>query len=212
MAFVTERKHPDSEILSLFPFPLYTGSRIYFEDDLIEMGLVKVLDGYPEDVRRIILGHAKTLSSIKGELAFHVLSQCHNILDAIKLRDLGKWVNVVLDIYDSQGLNPAREFMLKLENHPDFVRFWGKGIAFQQVHGVLSTYVYALGRDDMKLEGGNSHYTDTLTIYLQERIAFFPDQETNFLLYKVMVTHKLAQKKLGTYRLDWNNLPPSLKP
>jgi nitric oxide reductase NorD protein len=208
MAFLTERKHPNHEILSLFPFPLYTGSHIYYEDDLIEMGLVKVLDGYPEEVRRVILGHAKTLSSIKAELAFHFLFKFHDLLDVIKLRDLEKWVNVVLDIYDSQGLNPAREFILRLEDHPDFARFWGKGVAFQQVYGVLSTYVHALGGDDIKLEGGRSHYTDTSTVYLPERIALFPDQETNFLLYKIMVTHKLAQKKLGTYRLGLNKIIP----
>ena len=204
MAFVVERRHPNNEILSLFPFPLYTGSHIYYEDDLIEMGLTKVLDGYPEDVRRTILGHAKTLSSIKAELAFHFLFKCHDLMDVIKLRDLEKWVSVVLDIYDSQGLNPALEFIFRLEDHPDFVRFWGKGVAFRQVYGILSTFVHAFGEDDMKLQGGRSHYTDTLTIFLPERIALFPDQETNFLLYKLMVTHKLALKKLGTYRLDLN--------
>ena len=208
MAFVTERKHPNNEILSLFPFPLYTGSHIYYEDDLIEMGMVKVLDGYPEDVRRVLLGHARILSSIKAELAFHFLLKLHDLLDAVKLSDLEKWVSVVLDIYDSQGLNPAREFILKLEDHPDFVRFWGRGIAFQKVYGVLSTYVHALGGEGIKLEGGRSHYTDTTTIYLPERIALFPDQETDFLLYKIMVTHKLAQKKLGTYRLNLNQINP----
>ena len=207
MAFVTERKYPDNEILSIFPFPLFTGSRIYYEDDLIELGLVRVLDGYPEEVRRIILEHARTLSSIKAELAFHFLSKLRDLLDAIKLADLEKWVDVVLDIYDSQGLNPALEFILKLEDHPDFIRFWGKGVAFRQILGVLSTYVHALGEADLKLEGGRSHYTDTLTVYLPERISLFPDHETNFLLYKVMATHKIAQKKLGTYRLDWNKIP-----
>lgn len=211
MAFVVERRYPDNEILSLFPFPLYTGSHIYYEDDLIEMGLVKVLDGYPEDTRRIILGHAKTLGAIKAELAFHFLKKCHNLMDVIKLHDLEKWVSVVLDIYDSQGLNPALEFILRLEDHPDFVRFWGKGLAFSQVHGILSTFVHALGEEDMKLQDGRAHYTDTLTIYLPERVALFPDQGSNFLLYKLMVTHKLARKKLGTYRLELNKVTPLVK-
>ena len=39
MAFVTERKNIDNEIFMLFPIPLYTSTRFYYEEDLEELGL-----------------------------------------------------------------------------------------------------------------------------------------------------------------------------
>jgi nitric oxide reductase NorD protein len=202
MAYVTKRKNSDNEVLLLLPIPLYTGSRIYYEEDLEALGLGTVLDGLEEEMRRSILEHARTLARVQPELAFHFLLKFQHILKRIKLKDLGRWVSLALDLYDSQGLNSAREFVLGMDSHPLFIRHWGKGISFYDVYGVLLNYLHGLGREEVALEGGSVHYTDLATIYVPERIALYPGRIPNFLLYKVMVTHKFAQLKLGTYRLD----------
>jgi len=44
MAYVTSRKNTNNEILLLFPIPFYTSSRIYYEEDLEQLGLDRVLD------------------------------------------------------------------------------------------------------------------------------------------------------------------------
>jgi len=49
MAYVTSRKNTNNEILLLFPIPFYTSSRIYYEEDLEQLGLDRVLD----DLRRV---------------------------------------------------------------------------------------------------------------------------------------------------------------
>jgi len=198
----TNTQNTQNEILSLFPNPLYTATRIYYREDLEEMGLGRSLDDVPLETGRVVLMHAKTLARIQPELAFHFLLKFPKLLRFIQLEDLTKWVSVVLDKYDSQGLNPARAFILELNDHPDFNRFWGEGIPLQKIHGVLSNYAHALGKTDITLEGGITHYTDTAVIYLPERIALFQDERLNFLLYKAMVTHKVAQLKLGTHRLN----------
>lgn len=99
------------EILSFFPNPFYSSTRIYFYEDLEEIGLVGLLDDIPHDLANIILGHARTLSKIKPELSFYFLFQFKKILKFIKPDELGKWVSIVLDIFDSKGLNPAIEFI-----------------------------------------------------------------------------------------------------
>jgi nitric oxide reductase NorD protein len=198
MAYVTSRKNLDNEVLLLFPIPLYTSSRIYYEEDLEALGLGKVLDGLEEEMRRNLLEHGRTLAT------FHFLLKFPHLLERIKVEDLGRWVSLALDLYDSQGLNSAREFVLGMDSHPLFIRHWGKGVSFHDVYGILLNYLHGLGRGEVALEGGDAHYTDVATIYLPERIALYPDRGPNFLLYKVMVTHKFAQLKLGTYRLDLN--------
>ncbi len=202
MAFLTERKNTESDILSIFELPLETGSRIYYEEDLEESGFLELLDDFSRKDRKTILAHGATLAGIKAELAFHFLRKCRELLSIIPIESLGKWTSVVLDIFDSKGLNPAIEFILNQEADPLFLRHWGKGISFNAVQGILSNYLHALGKEDLRLETADEHYTDTQIIYLPERIANFSSEEENFLLYKVMVTHKFAQIAMGTYRLD----------
>jgi nitric oxide reductase NorD protein len=206
MAYVTSRKNVDNEILLLFPIPFYTSSRIYYEEDLEQLGLDRVLDGVPEELRRAILGHARTLANVQPELAFHFLFNYPQLLQKIRVEDLGKWVSLALDIYDAQGLEPSRDFVLALESHPDFQRQWGRGVAFQDVYGVLTHYLHALGREDTSLQDGRVHYTDIETIYVPDRVFVHSDEALNFSLYKIMVTHKFAQIRLGTYFLDMDKL------
>ena len=206
MAYVTSRKNPNNEILVLFPIPFYTSSRIYYEEDLEQLGLDRVLDGVTEDLGHKILDHARTLAGVQPELAFHFLLKFPQLLKSIPVEDLGKWVSIALDIYDSHGLEPARDFVLGLDSHPAFQRHWGRGVAFQDVYGVLLHYLHALGRDDISLQDGSVHYTDIETIYVPDRIFHYAHERLNFSLYKIMVTHKFAQIRLGTYFLDMNKL------
>ncbi|MEJ2724122.1 MAG: hypothetical protein P8175_05645, partial [Deltaproteobacteria bacterium] len=211
MAYVQTRKNTDNPVLLLFPLPLYTNSRIYYEEDLEELGIGRVLDDVDEDLGRTVLNQAKTLASVQPELAFHFLLRFTEILKHIKICDLGKYVNVALEIYDSKGLNPAREFILGLDKHPLFIRYWGEGVSFGEVYGILLNYVHALGQDDLALEQGPCHYTDGLKIYLPGRNAVCPGKDSNFLLYKVMVTHKLGQITLGTYQPSLDTLAPAVQ-
>jgi nitric oxide reductase NorD protein len=214
MAYVTSRKHPDNDVLVLFPIPFYTSSRIYYEEDLEQLGLDRVLDGIPEDLRRTILDHARTLANVQPELAFHFLLKFPQLLQSLRVEDLGKWVSISLDLYDSHGLEPARDFVLGMDSHPAFQRHWGRGVAFQDVYGVLLHYLHALGREDIALQEGSAHYTDIETIYLPDRIFVQSHGGFNFSLYKIMVSHKFAQIRLGTYFLDMNkleDLPVQLK-
>jgi len=206
MAYVTSRKNPNNEILALFPIPFYTSSRIYYEEDLEQLGLNRVLDGVTEDLRRAVFGHARTLANVQPELTFHFLIEFPQLLQRIPVEDLGKWVSIALDLYDSHGLESARDFVLGLDSHPAFQRHWGRGVAFQDVYGVLLHYLHALGREDISLQDGSVHYTDIETIYVPDRIFLHSHEELNFSLYKIMVTHKFAQIRLGTYFLDMNKL------
>jgi nitric oxide reductase NorD protein len=204
MAYVQTRKNKDNPVLLLFPLPLYTSNRIYYEEDLEEAGLDKVLDGLSKDMSQTILDHATTLANVQPELAFHFLLKFPELLQRIRVEDLDRWVSVALDIYDSRGLDPAREFVLALDRHPLFIRHWGKGVSFQDVYGILLNYLRALGREEIALEGANRHYTDISTIYLPDRVSLYPDRTPNFLLYKVMVTHKFGQIKLGTFHFNFS--------
>ncbi len=207
MAFVTQRENMEDEILRLLPVPLYTRSRVYYEEDLEEIGLGRVLDGYAGEERESILHHAGILSNIRPELAFHFLRNFPRLLQNLPPADLGKWVGMALDVYDQGGLNPAIDFVLEMEHHPLFRLHWGNGVPLLEVHGVLLHYLRGLGREEIALQEGRSLYTDFNTIYVPARVNLFQQRRSNFLLYKIMVTHKLSQIRLGSFFLQ----PKALK-
>jgi len=208
MGEVFRKRSFKGEIFSLFPTPFYTSSRIYFDEDLEETGLGGVLDGISEEKARIILDHARNLSSIKPELAFYFLFHHSWLLQAFSDEELSQWIRVLLDIYDSQGLNPAKEFILRGGSHPAFLKRWGKGLSFEQIYGILHNYLHALGREEIGLQEGKTAHTDLTTIYLPQRIGFFAERDLNFLVYKVMVTSLYAQVRLGTYHLSLKKIGP----
>ena len=205
---LSHRQEPENDLLSLFVLPLEIGSRMYDAEDLEEQGIPGLLEGLSADTQRILLQHARTLISIKPELGYHFLFKSKALLERMELSSLEEWVSLVLDIFDVKGLNPAKEFILELDRHPLFAQYWGKGVSFHEVNGILGNYVHALGHRDFHLEPSSVHYTDTMTIYLPERISTFPMKEDNALLYKMMVTHKFLQAELGTYRLNPEKIPP----
>ncbi len=204
----TEDRYRESAnaLLSIFALPLEIGSRKYDEEDLAENGFLTLLDGLSHDTREILLDHAKTLVSIKPELGYHFLKKSRELLERIGMASLDEWVSLVLDIFDAKGLNPAKEFILELDRHPLFTQYWGKGVSIHEVRGILNHYVNSLGHRNFHLEPSPIHYTDTLTIYLPERISLFSRKEDNALLYKIMVTHKFLQTELGTYGLSVKHL------
>jgi len=194
------------QILSVFALPLEIGSRMLYEEDLEEKGFLTLLEGLSAETQETVLQHAQTLVSIKPELGYHFLFKAKELLALIGLDSLDRWVTLVLDIFDVKGLNPAKEFILAPKDHPLFLQHWGLGVSFHEIHNILHNYVHALGHRDFHLETASTHYTDTLNIYVPERISTFRRKEDNALLYKIMVTHKFLQTELGTYRLDPKNI------
>jgi len=207
MTSPTQNFKPNNPILSIFALPLEIGSRMIYEEDLEEQGFFSLLEGYSTETQNTLLKHARTLVSIKPELAYHFLIKSRELLKFIGPDSIDQWVTLVLDIFDVRGLNPAKEFILALNEHPVFVQHWGSGVSFHEIRGILHNYVHALGHWDFHLEPALTHYTDTLTIYIPERISMFARKEDNTLLYKIMITHKFLQTELGTYRLDLKKIP-----
>jgi hypothetical protein len=203
----------EAEVLDLFPIPLYTDRGIYFEEDLQEAGLTRALKRASPETRKTVLQSAETLASIKPELAFYFLSKAPVILKSIPPESLQEWVRACLDIYDASGLNPARTFILETEDRAG-LQFQPASIAFEKVSGILQNLLHALGRGDLCLRTGAESYTDGEAVFVPPTLTLLADPRRNFLLYKVMVTHKIGQLRLGTYRLRDADLsaPPDSSP
>ncbi|MCF8143545.1 MAG: hypothetical protein K9N21_06460 [Deltaproteobacteria bacterium] len=197
-----EKKPPlEAEVLSLFPIPFYTGRGIYFEEDLKDAGLTRALEQASFETGQMIFKSAEMLASIKPELAFHFLLQAPELLNSIDPEELRGWTRTCLEIYDAEGLIPAREFIVEHKDHPAF-QFHRNSVSFEKVSGILQNFLHSLGGSEICLQTSAESYTDSETIFVPETVSLFSDTKQNFLLYKLSIAHKMAQLELGTYRFD----------
>ncbi|MGM0428627.1 MAG: hypothetical protein ACQEQ7_15495, partial [Thermodesulfobacteriota bacterium] len=186
MSTQTYKQSPwEAEVLALFPGTLYTGRGLYFEEDLKEAGLTRALDKAPFETANLMLESARTLASIKPELAFHFLLEAPEILRSLQPRGLQQWVQACLNIYDAQGLNPARAFIVEYKDHPA-VQFQQHAVAFEAVSGILQNFICGLGAETISLETESESYTDGQTIFVPESLSLLSDRSQNFLLYKLL--------------------------
>jgi nitric oxide reductase NorD protein len=75
-------------------------------------------------------------------------------------------------------------------------------VAFEDIAGILRSFVRALSGRPTELATAAQHYTDTEVLHLPARIAQYPDRDTNFRLYKAMAAHQWAQSWFGTWSVD----------
>ena len=75
-----------------------------------------------------------------------------------------------------------------------------KGLAFEEVAGVLEAFVHGLNGRRLKIACDEESWTDTETLHLPASVSRFESREENFQLYKAMVVHQWAQTWYGTWR------------
>jgi len=200
-------KHQEIDILGLFPTPLYTSTGLFFEEDLVEMGLGRMLLDFPPPLREKVWQHAVTLTRIQPELGLRFLMRSREIVRLLDEKALNRWVLSLLDIYDAKGLHPALQCIFRLEETIE-ARTLGQGaITYEEVAGVLQHYLHGLGRRDLRLEKGEEPvHTDTQALYLPRSIGGLRDRRQHFLLYKITTTFLFYQVSLGSYKLAWSSM------
>lgn len=141
------------------------------------------------------------------DLAFNF---CH--LGSASLRLLNEdqwsnWIQYLLKIYDTQGLNQTIEKMQNVEKYLELTSDDESNIHIDKFLKIIGVLLTGLSGRKLKIEISNNFYTDTETIFLPEKINKFPTKEENFELLKTISVHLWAQTKYGTWNanLDYFN-------
>jgi nitric oxide reductase NorD protein len=133
-------------------------------------------------------------------MAYQFVSRTPLALKLMGLEGTRQWLLQAMDIYDKEGLYPGSAALEKIEEFAREYRISHITVTLDQVRHRLETIVCGLAGRDLKLEAGNSIYTDTETLYLPAFINRFDDRESNYRLYKVMTVHLWAQTWFGTFK------------
>lgn len=147
-----------------------------------------------EDVLKEVYKLGKRLAKRDPEMAFYFFKTAPEAIKHFSFEDMKKWVERGIELYESYGVVPARNFFKGITRELiDEIRT--VGLRFEDVENILKIYVNGLSAGRLQIVGGNETYTDTKRIYLPSIIDVFPDNDDNFRVYKVIAAHKYAQMR-----------------
>jgi len=152
-----------------------------------------------EDKQELILRQVGAIWPVSNSLCYSYLACADNALSCLDEEQVSGWVAAVLDIYEKKGLKAAQTFMADVESNY-LCRLRGEtGVRLSEVAPRLLPYAKSIFKGLVALQPGEELHTDTETIFLHRKLAIFPAETDNFLVYKLMVTTQLLLIKARTY-------------
>lgn len=167
-----------------------------------EWDVEEVMEPFIEDsdeVCEVILDHVPVIWPVSHSLCYDFLRQAPEALKHLSLDQLPRWVGVILDIYENDGLHAAQRFMQDVvKNHLSRLEGSG-GLTLTSVEKRLLPYIRGIARDELQVVPARETYTDTATLYVPEELGLFQDNDKNFLLYKLIFTYQWGYIACGSF-------------
>ena len=142
-----------------------------------------------------------------SEMAYQFVSHVPKAIRMMGIEGTRHWLLDAMDIYDKEGLYPGSAALDALESFAAEYRLSHITVTLDQVRSVLETFICGLAGRPLKLEAGNSIYTDTNVLFLPGSINRFNDREKNYQLYKATAVHLWAQTWFGTFKRPTADAP-----
>jgi nitric oxide reductase NorD protein len=156
------------------------------------------------DEQDFLLGWIRRIASTHITLAWQFGRRAPALLPRMERRLLEAWAVHTCDVFDRSGLQTALRVMEEADSFDDRQhRNDAAGALFEEIAPVLGNFVCGLSGRRLKLEEGDSAWTDGERIVLPPLMAALPNESDNFQLAKVMVALLWAQTRFGTLRIDF---------
>ena len=139
------------------------------------------------------------IAKTNPELAFHFANRAAEGLKRMAMDDAEAWIIQAMDVYDKMGLYPAITALSEVEAFAAARAQRARAVTLEEIGPVLELFLQALSGRPLKLEAGESAFTDTARMYLPAAIAVLPTRAENLRLYKVLAAHLWAQTWFGTF-------------
>jgi len=155
-----------------------------------------------ESDRDFLLDWVKRIASTNLEVAWQFTRRAPSLVGSMDRRLMEAWAVAACDTYDREGLRQALQVLEEADHYAERQLEMTAGVLFDEVAGVLGNFVRGLSGRRLRVEQGESLYTDTEKILLPGVIARFPVVADNFKLAKAAVALLWAQTRFGTFRAD----------
>ena len=152
--------------------------------------------------QNFLLGWVQRIATTNIQIAHQFARHAISSLAMLDQRMIGAWALHAMDIYDRAGLRPAMKVIKELDKFIQDSHERSAGVLFEDVNGILLTFVHGLSGRRLKLEQNESVFTDSETLFLPAVVARMQKAEDNFALCKAMTALLWAQTRFGTFRAD----------
>jgi hypothetical protein len=154
----------------------------------------------------------------KLDLAIQYFKSAPQVLGRLSIKDLKQWVEAGMREEHGESGKSQAFFSLDSGKSRIAVDTLVKGLELKDTHVVLSSYAEALAGKKVLLRSSSLFYkdlpglsryisiTDGERVFLPSKITIFEDNELNFKVFKLMLTHELAHIEHGTFDLDADDL------
>jgi len=148
------------------------------------------------------LDWVKRIASTHITLAFHFAKRAPDLLRRLDPRAIEAWAVQLCDTYDRAGIYAALSVAEQVDGYARTGKTHTEGALFDDISGVLGNFVCGLSGRKLKIEQGDSIYTDSEKIVLPAITSRLASRDDNFKLAKATVALLWAQTRFGTLRVD----------
>ena len=160
----------------------------------------EILASRPRDEQDFLLNWIRRISTTNVQIAYQFATRAITSLANMDRSVIEGWALHAMDTYDQSGLRASMQVIENVDNFVQMAHEYAEGAAFQDISGILFTFVRGLSGRQLKLEQSDSAYTNSETLFLPQVIAAMDKAEDNFVLGKAIVTMLWAQTRFGSFR------------
>lgn len=156
----------------------------------------------PRADQDFLLSWVKRIATINTRIAHQFVRRAIPRIAHMDRRMIEAWALHAMDTYDRAGSRPAFKVINEIDNFAQLSHEHAAGALFDEIGGILLTFIRGLSGRHLKLEQDDAAYTDSETLFLPAVVAKMQRAEDNFKLCKAMVVILWAQTRFGTFRAD----------
>lgn len=148
------------------------------------------------------------LAEIDAESALAAFRSSSDALAKVSVKQFESWVAEGIEEHKESSAKARKSyFALETRESGEKLHRSRLGLDLDSIGNILRMYVEALTGREVGIEplsaiSQESRIGDGKTIYLPSNVGEFPDDETNFRLYKVLAAHGSGQIEFGTFVQD----------
>jgi len=146
--------------------------------------LTAVLAGMPRESQDFILEWTRRAAATNTELAFQFANRAKEALLEVEQEVVSAWCLHAMDSYDNAGLQSAMAVIRDLDAFLAVGYQRAAASVFEEAVPILIPFVQGLEGRRLKIEPGDSAWTDGETIHLPGMVARLDNQADNFQLFK----------------------------
>ena len=106
-----------------------------------------------------------------SEMGFQFVSHASRAFELMDFDGVEAWIIDAMDIYDRRGLYPGSEAFSNAQPFAAEYALRPRRVEFEQINGILNSYVCGLSGRNLHLQEGDDTFTDTETLFLPPEVT-----------------------------------------